>query len=187
MKFLLLLVLVACASEKAAPPKKIEPVVQIDPTSIESKQLANEQESSYVRDVKFGRGKSALLKSQMAALRELYKEASVSGTVKQAKVLTWGDQEYPAKKDQKLAPREQEIVDSRNKNITQFLKTLNKEMEIEALSMAERPSRWDKFLSTEEARMKANLEDSGIPKAGEKVPVDMKAKKSTATIIFINH
>lgn len=188
MKLVIFLLLIGCASDKATvPPKKIEPVAQIDPTSIESKQLANEQESSYVRDVTFQRSRSSLGPTQKRALKDLFKDASAAGTVKEAKVLTWGDDEYPTKKTKKLSERDLKLVESRNSSISKFLKTLNPELKVTTVSMAERPSKWDEILSTDAARMKSSIEEAGIPKAGERIPEDMKAKKSTSTIIFINH
>lgn len=186
MRLLLLaLIVVGCSSKpeekKTAEVKKAE---QSTPVSIESKQLASEEESNLVTEVKFDKEKASLSKTAKEDLKNLYEKAAKKGKIHEVKIITWGDQEYPSVHEKRLSDKQIKLVDKRNKALEKYLIALTKDnVDVDSHSMAKRPGTLNRLFASEDARIKKSLETAGIPNTDTSVKVPGKASKSV--VIFI--
>lgn len=185
---ILTLVLSSCASK---PPKDpgpnttaVKKAQESKTVSMESKQLASEQESNFVTEITFPKEKAAVTKEAKADIKELYQKAHKKGKVHLIQVITWADQEYPSVHEKKLSEKQIHLVDKRNESLKKFLISLTEDnVDVVTHSMAERPGTLKKIFSSEDARIKKSLETAGIPNTDTTVKVPGKASKSV--VIFI--
>lgn len=183
-QLLLLLIITACSSNAVkSPNEKQTPAKKPETVSIESKQLASEEESNLVTELNFQKQKAEVSPEGKENLKKLAMKAKSKGKIDSIKVITWGDQEYPSKQDEKLSKVQNNLVDQRNKAITRYLEQLDKNAKVETYSMAERPGALEKMFSSEDAQIKKSLETAGIPTTDSSVKVPRKASKSV--VIFL--
>jgi len=182
----------ACSSK---PPKKNPELgknpetAQVAPPvstpSIEAKQLANEQETSLVTEFDFKKGSETLNSASKKKLEELSKEALKKGKIEVIKVITWADQNYPSPKKKVLPSDQVALANNRNTEIKNYLKKMypNQDVsgKIELISMAERPSFYNKLFSSDDARIKRSLETSGINSESKN---GVSGKKSRSIVII---
>lgn len=182
---LISILLVSCGSKSpqkvTSKDKKTEQPQET--VSMESKLLANEQESNFVTEIEFDRQKANISGKDRDQLKELHNKALKKGNIEEIKVISWGDQEYPSVHEKRLSEEQEKLVDKRNTTLKNYLKTIENEAEVETISMASRPSTLDKWLSSDDARIKKSLETAGIPNTDTTVKVPGKASKSI--VIFI--
>jgi hypothetical protein len=188
MKILLLALLVASCASKPAKDQgsnttTVKKAQETKAVSMESKQLASEEESNLVTEITFPKEKATISKQAQEEIRKLYKKASAKGKIEEIKVITWGDQEYPSVYEKKLSEKQINLVDKRNDAVEKYIGTLNENTEVETYSMAERPGTLNKLFSSEDAKIKKSLETAGIPNTDTSVKVPGKASKSV--VIFI--
>jgi murein L,D-transpeptidase YcbB/YkuD len=150
--------------------------------SIESKQLAAREESTFVTEIKFKKGQKAVPKSARSQLSQLYQKAQKKGEIEGVKVITWGDQEYPSVHTTELTKKQRKLVEDRNDNLETYLEKLDKNLGVDKFSMAERPDLMARLFSTEDAKLKKSLEKAGIPDTDSAVKA--KGKSSTSIVIF---
>lgn len=189
----LVLLAYSCSSK---PPKKNpelgknpEVAKEAPPTSVpsmEAKQLANEQETSLVTEFEFQKGKETLSPQSKKKIEELSKEALKKGKIEAIKVITWADQEYPSPKKKILSADQVSLAHNRNTEIKKYLKKMypNQDVsgKIELISMAERPSFYNKLISSDDARIKRSLESGGIPTTDSKNKTTGKTSRSIVLI-----
>lgn len=183
MKYSLLLLpllIVACASN----PTNKEADQKAQTVSMESKQLANEAETSFVTELEFQKNKTGLTKTARNDLKALVNKARAKGKIDEVKVITWADSEYPSVYDKKLSYKQQDLVKKRNRNIENYLEKVSKGTDVESISMAERPNALAKLFATDEAKIKRSLETAGIPNTDTSVKVPGKASKSIVILIM---
>lgn len=188
MKILLLAFLVAaCSSKPAKDPGTNTTGVKNAPeskaVSMESKQLASEEETNLVTEITFSKEKATISKQAQEDIRSLYQKAKTRGKIDEVKVITWGDQEYPSVHEKKLSAKQVNLVDKRNDALESYIEKLTKGADVETFSMAERPGALNRLFSSEDAQIKKSLETAGIPNTDTTVKVPGKASKSV--VIFI--
>lgn len=175
--FFILLLITSCASRPAKDPQGKKTV------SMESKQLANEQETTFVSEFTFpkkGTKVSSFAKNDMKAKLT---EAKKKGPIKTAKIISWADLEYPSVHTKELSGDQKKLATNRNENIEKYLKSLDNSLEVETISMAERPGTFKRLISSDDAEIKKSLEKSGLPNTDTTVKVPGKASK--AVVMFI--
>lgn len=187
MKILLLaLIVVSCSSKPAkdAGSNSTQGRTSESKTvSMESKQLASEEETNLVTEISFNKGKTNLSQTARNEIKALWQKASKKGKVDEVKVITWADQEYPSVHENKLSEKQVNLVKKRNSEIEKFIEGLSKDADVETFSMAERPGALEKLVTSEDAKIKKSLETAGIPNTDTTVKVPGKASKSV--VIFI--
>lgn len=151
--------------------------------SMESKQLASEQESNLVAEITFSKEKAFISDQARNELQALQRKAASRGKIEEIKVITWGDQEYPSVHEKELSETQKKLVKMRNDALEKYLDEISKDAKIETFSMAERPDALNKLFSSDEAQIKKSLETAGIPNTDTTVKVPGKASKSV--VIFI--
>lgn len=165
----------ACASK---PPK--DPGTRV---SMESKQLASEEESTFVTEIGFPQEGTNISSSAKQEIRNLYQKAREKGEIDKVKVISWADLEYPSVHEKKLSEDQMKLANSRNETIENYLETFGEDLEVEKISMAERPGKVDELMSSDEVEVKKSLETSGLPNTDTTVKVPGKASQSI--VIFI--
>ena len=172
------LVLSSCTSK---PPVNKAPGKET--VSIESKQLASEEESNLVTEISFPKGRAGIPETAKADIKRIYQQAAKKGEINQVKIITWADKEYPSVHTKRLHKEERRLVRRRNDAIKNYLESLDKNIDVDRYSMAERPNALKTMFSTEDARIKRSLETAGIPNTDTTVKVPGKASKSI--VIFV--
>lgn len=188
MKILFLALLVAaCSSKPAKDPGAnttgVKKVQESKAVSMESKQLASEEETNLVTEITFLREKATITKQAQEEIRSLYQKAKARGKIDEVKVITWGDQEYPSVHEKKLSQKQLNLVNKRNDALENYIDELTNGADVETFSMAERPGALNRLFSSEDAEIKKSLETAGIPNTDTTVKVPGKASKSV--VIFI--
>lgn len=181
-------IIAACSSKPAKDPEtnstSVKKAQESNAVSMESKQLASEQESKFVTEINFDKTKSNISKQAKDDLKSLYQKASSKGKIHEVQVITWADQEYPSVHEKKLSKKQIKLVDKRNETLKKYLIGLTKDnVDVSTHSMAERPGTLKKLFDSEDARIKKSLETAGIPNTDTSVKVPGKASKSV--VIFI--
>ena len=154
-----------------------------DNVSIESKQLASEEKTNLVTEISFPKGRAGINSAARTDIKKLFEKAKTKGEIDQVKVITWADEEYPSVHSKKLSKSERRLVNRRNDAIEDYLESLDKTIDVDRFSMAERPNALKTLFSTEDARVKRSLETAGIPNTDTSVKIPGKASK--AIVIFV--
>lgn len=150
--------------------------------SMEAKQVAVEEEATYVTEFAFPKGGKKIPAEAQAEIRKNMQRALKRGNVKDVKVITWADAEYPSVHTKKLTASEVTLVTDRNKVLEDFLKKISGEVKVTTYSMAERPGTIKELFNTSDAQIKKSLETAGVPTTDTAVKVPSKASKSIVLI-----
>lgn len=153
------------------------------PISIEAKQVAAEQNAAFVTEFAFPKGKSALTPAAKTQLEEVVAKAQSAGKIKEIKVISWGDAEYPSVHTKKLSRAEVKLVKDRNKSVENFVKH-HEDTSVNSYSMAERPGTLAEIFSSSDAKIKKSLEVAGIPTTDTAVKVPAKSSRSIVVVIL---
>ncbi len=188
---LLVLSLGACSTRapkdpgKASPPKSpkiIGSAEKATGTSFDARQLANEMESNHVTEIRFKKGSAELSPSAKNSLSSLLTKAQKEGFTEKAKLITWADSEMPDEKKGELSEDQRELAKRRNDALTRFIQGKNREIDIDPISMAERPSGMKSVFPNEAARIQESLDEAGIPEKGDRK--EGLGKASRSIVIF---
>jgi hypothetical protein len=140
---------------------------------------------SYYTILEFDKGKSSLTDHNKEELKEFLAKAQEDGKpVNDIKILAWADKDYegegkPEKDDVKVADKRTEVIEK-------YLKDdLNADAGLAAYNMAKRPDRIDKFLHSEDSRVKKVFEKTGSLPTDEGGDLSslLEAKASKALIM----
>ena len=172
----------ACSSKppkdpgKSSPPKMPKIVGSADEagTSFDAKQLANEMESNYVTEIRFKKDSAELTPEAKKSLSSVIKQAKQGESLKRAKLISWADQEMPSEKKGELSDEQVELANRRNDALMSFIKTSERSVEIDPISMAERPHGFNDVIPSETKQIQESLEETGVG----------PGKASRAIIIF---
>lgn len=153
--------------------------------SIESKQLAVQQNAVSVIEIKFSKNKYQLSEENKKSITKLIHEVSSNPHVRKIAIIAWSDAEYPSEDQKELSAQQKELAEGRNQNIKSFIeKTLSKKIELLTYNMAERPTSFNEFIKSSEARIKKSLEVAGIPTTETNSPFPRKASKAVILAII---
>ncbi len=169
---------------KASPPKMPKIVGSPDKagTTFDAKQLANEMESNFVTEIRFKKGSAELSSEARKSLASVMKEAKKGNSMKKAKLITWADEEMPSEKKEELSQEQLELAKRRNDTLTKFIQSSNRNIDIDPISMAERPQGLKEMIPNETARIQESLDETGVPETGDKK--EGLGKASRSIVIF---
>jgi len=153
-----------------------------DMPSAEAQRVAAAEDAAQVAELSFPKGSAQLSETAKQDLRRLIDEAK-GKDVKEVKVISWGDEEYPSKSEKKLSSSERDLVKKRNEAIKDYVKTYHRGLDVDTYSMAERPGALKELFNTSDARLKKSLETAGIPTTGSPSTAPSKASKSVIMVI----
>lgn len=178
--FLSVLALSACASKKPEKKAIIYPnnspeVSTTNPkdTSVTAKEIASEQGSNLVTEVKFARGQTEISETNKFKIEKLYEKAKKRGEVEEVQLITWADQEFP-QKGKDLKRSQKNLVNERNDHLKDLILSLDADLEIKKISMAERANALEEFTASKESQVKESLKHR-----------EAAGKVSEAMIVFI--
>ncbi len=195
MKYVLALttaiILTSCSTRapedpgKKSPPKSpkiIGSVQKATGISFDARQLANEMESNHVSEIRFKKGSTELTNEARRSLSSVLASAGKEGSDKVVKLITWADSEMPDEKKSELSDDQQELARRRNDVLTKFIQGKKREINVDPISMAERPSGLKRIVPNEAARIQESLDEAGIPEKGDRK--EGLGKASRSIIIF---
>lgn len=194
MKYILIPTLVlgfatACSTKKpddpgkASPPKTPKIVGGTEKgISFDAKQLANEMESNHVSEIRFAKGAAALTADSKKAIINVIAQARKENSFKKAILITWADREMPTEKKEELSDDQIELAKRRNDTLTSFIQGIDRNVNIDRISMAERPGGLKKMIPNEATRIQESLEEAGVPETDDKK--NGLGKASRSIIIF---
>lgn len=158
--------------------KKESPHQAQHTVSSTTREVARAEDAAVVTEFKFQKGSSRLDETAKADLRRIINEAERKGELKELKVVTWADVEYPSTSEKKLSKSQIDLVKKRNEAIKDFVKSYDSKIDVESYSMAERPNKLEEIFKTSDARIKKSLEEAGIPHSDSDMKHPSRASKS---------
>lgn len=153
------------------------------PVSATSREVARAEDAAVVTEFKFQKGSARLDETAKQDLRRIINEAERKGELKELKVVTWADAEYPSASEKKLSKAQIDLVKKRNEAIKDFVKSYDRKIDVDSYSMAERPNKAEELFKTSDARIKKSLEEAGIPHADSDLKHPSRASKSVIMAI----
>lgn len=134
--------------------------------SIETKQLAAEQEAEAVAEVMFPKGKAELNGGERARLKRIAARLGNAEKIDRLIVAAWADKALPGEEKKALPENAKNLAEERGKSVRSFLEENGgKDVKIEFHNMAEKPGAFAKFISSADARVKKSLEGAKPSKA----------------------
>ncbi|MFM6928458.1 MAG: hypothetical protein ACKOX6_08330 [Bdellovibrio sp.] len=160
-----------------------EPRPEMNTVSSAAKQTAEREEASYVTEFSFKKGSAVLTKNAKNDLRKVISDAKQKGKIKELKVVTWSDSEYPSSETKKLSSAERELVKRRNNAIRDYVKSYSQGLDVDTYSMAERPGVLQEMFNTSDARIKKSMQDAGIATTESPYRSAPKSSKSVVMVV----
>ena len=159
-----------------------EPKPETYKVSTAAKQTAEKEDASYVTEFSFKKGSAVLTENAKSDLRKVITDAKQNAKIKEVKVITWSDSEYPSSEIKKLSSTERDLVKKRNNAIRDYVKSYSEGLDVDTYSMAERPSMLQEMFNTSDARIKKSMQDAGIATTDS---AGMTAPKSSKSVVMV--
>lgn len=166
-------------------PEEFHPAedANISASSIEAKQLAAQIGADEVTEIEFVAESAELTTLSTRLLKQSLERAKARGPIERIAVVTWSDEEYPAKKSE-LSREQRKLAVARNYIIKEYLEKFDRKPVIRVYSMAERPGMIDRFITNSEWKIKKSLEHRATP--NKEASFKNPPKSSHSIILFKN-
>lgn len=169
--FSLLIMLDACGShsnekqpaDHSQQSKDVGKQIKAKP-DLTTNEMASEKGPHFVTEFKFEKGSYQLTQANKNTIKEMYQKADRKGQIEEVQLITWADREFPTEERGELTDIQQRLVEERNNSIEKYLNELDKDLEVEKISMAERTGMVARFLSSDEVNVKEHMETKDAPK-----------------------
>lgn len=125
-------------------------------------------------EVDFPVGSSTLSPSATNSLNAAIQQAQLRGPIEDVIVMSWADEEYPSKSQNKLSREQRTLADRRNEAVKDYFRKLNG-VDIEAYNMAERPNTLSRWFNTSDTKLKNSLTAAGLPTTADENQYPSKA------------
>lgn len=125
-------------------------------------------------EVEFPAGSSNLSPSATTSLNAAIQQAQLRGPIEDVIVMSWADEEYPSKSQNKLSKEQRTLADRRNEAVKNHFRTLNG-VDFEAYNMAERPNTLSRWFNTSDTKLKNSLTAAGLPTTADENQYPSKA------------
>jgi hypothetical protein len=142
---------------------------------------AVEAEAHNFVEIEFKEGSSVLSENAKSSLHQVIKQAKRAGTIEDVIVLSWSDEDYPAKSLKSLSSAQQELANKRNTNITHYMNSIKK-VDVETYNMAQHPNTLSKWFNTSDTKMKNSFLAAGLPTTADSTQYASKASHSVILI-----
>lgn len=160
-----------------------EPKPEMHTVSTAAKHTAEKEDASYVTEFSFKKGSAILTENAKGDLRRVISDAKQNAKIKEVKVITWSDSEYPSSEAKKLSSAERDLVKKRNNAIRDYVKSYSEGVDVDTYSMAERPGMLQEMFNTSDARIKKSMQDAGIATTGSAGRAAAKSSKSVVMVV----
>ncbi|MBA2403628.1 MAG: hypothetical protein H0V66_02570, partial [Bdellovibrionales bacterium] len=147
-------------------PEKVKPAVPLIPKVF----------TEFSTEIIFSKGTEAVPHTAKTDIKKMFERARKVGKIYSAKIISWGDQPRPAKKKHSLSSSQLKLVEDRNDNLEAFLERLDLQMNVNKISMAEKPEVMDELLSHDDRILKKHLEFIKVPNASKSIVMFMLKK-----------
>lgn len=125
-------------------------------------------------EVEFPAGSSNLSPSATSSLNAAIQQAQLRGPIEDVIVMSWADEEYPSKTQNKLSKEQRTLADRRNEAVKNHFRSLNG-VDVEAYNMAERPNTLSRWFNTSDTKLKNSLTAAGLPTTADENQYPSKA------------
>jgi len=132
-------------------------------------------------EISFEPGSTGLTESAKSSIQQVVSQAKSAGKLDEAIVMSWSDEEYPAKDVKKLPKAQRDLADSRNKAVKDYVKSIQK-MDVDTYNMASQPNVLSKWFNTTDAKLKNSLTAAGLPTTADNPQYPSKASRSLVLI-----
>ena len=160
-----------------------EPKPEMHTVSTAAKQTAEKEDASYVTEFSFNKGSAVLTENAKSDLRKVISDAKQNAKIKEVKVITWSDSEYPSSEIKKLSSADRDLVKKRNNAIRDYVKSYSDGLDVDTYSMAERPGMLQEMFNTSDARIKKSMQDAGIATTETSGSTAPKSSKSVVMVV----
>ncbi|MFM6928779.1 MAG: hypothetical protein ACKOX6_09950, partial [Bdellovibrio sp.] len=160
-----------------------EPKPEMHRVSSAAQQTAQKEDASYVTEFSFKKGSAVLTENAKSDLRRVISDAKQNSKIKEVKVITWSDSEYPSSRTKKLSSSERDLVKKRNDAIRDYMKSYSNRLDVDTYSMAERPGVLQEMFNTSDARIKKSMQDAGIATTESPYRSAPKSSKSVVMVV----
>jgi hypothetical protein len=109
----------------------------------------------------------------------MFEAAKKVGRIQSAKIISWADQLRSSKKKSRLSSAQLKLVEDRNDNLQALLENLDLQMNVNKISMAEKPEVMDSLLTLDDRKLKNHLEINDFAATSKSIVMFVlkKAKK----------
>lgn len=136
-------------------------------------------------EIKFDKGSDELSAVAKEKIDALVATALKKGKIDEIQVITWADQEFPDKEKASLSQNQRDLADARADRIEEYLKDEHGIfIGVKKFSMAKRANYLKRLFKTDEAKIKRELVDEGIPTTKEKQGSNSKASKAILVVLL---
>jgi hypothetical protein len=146
-----------------------------------SNAAANSANAYNFVEISFEPGSTGLTESAKSSLQQVVSQAKTAGKLDEAIVMSWSDEEYPAKDVKKLPKAQRDLADKRNKAVKDYVKSIQK-MDVDTYNMASQPNVLSKWFNTTDAKLKNSLTAAGLPTTADSQQYPSKASHSLILI-----
>lgn len=146
--------------------------------------VAASQNASQVLEIAFDKDSAELTEAARQSLNNVINAAQSSGKIEDVKVIAWADADYPSVQQKKLDRHERDLADRRATAVRDYVKANSNAGKIDTFNMAQRPNGLQRLFNSKDARLKAALENAGIPN-NDSVNQTRVSKASHALVMMI--
>jgi hypothetical protein len=146
-----------------------------------SNAAANTENAYNFVEISFEPGSTGLTESAKSSIQQVVSQAKNAGKLDEAIVMSWSDEEYPAKDVKKLPKAQRDLADQRNKAVKDYVKSIQR-MDVDTYNMASQPNVLSKWFNTTDAKLKNSLTAAGLPTTGDSQQYPSKASHSLVLI-----
>lgn len=144
---------------------------------------AAEENATHVTEISFAKDSSELTEEARRSLVSIIDAARISRSIEDVKILAWADREYPSTRIKKLSTGERDLAENRTRVIKDFLNAHFDLADIDTVNMAKRPNTVQRWLRTDNARLKQAMEVAGIRDTDS--PNDARAAKASRAVVML--
>lgn len=160
------------------------PLAQAEMVNSETQTASAQLGAAKVAQIEFDEGQSALKPADMEEVKNAVAEAKTQGKIYEVRVVSWADQEYPAKGT--TAPKASvKLAEDRADRVKEYIKKDLAVSDVKTYNMAKRPNTLQEFFNTKTAKTKESMEKSGAAPTNDADTGFFGLKGKTAAAIVL--
>lgn len=155
--------------------------IQTETNKAMTNNVANDIQAHSFVEVQYKEGSSTLSNDAKHSLNSILKLAHEKGEIDEVLVLSWSDQNYPAKNSDELPQSQRSLADKRNISVKNYL-TSQRDIDVDSYNMAEKPSTYSKLFKTDDSQLKDSFLAAGLTTNST---TNHTYSKSSRSVIFV--
>jgi hypothetical protein len=125
--------------------------------------------AEYSTEILFVKGAESVPSLAKAEIKRMFQAAKRVGRIQSAKIISWADQLRSPQKKSSLSSAQLKLVEDRNDNLEAYLERLDLQMNVNKISMAEKPEVMDSLLTKDDRKLKSHLELNDFASASKSI------------------